>query len=323
MAEIIALYASKGGIGKTSIAGNLGATLADMGYRVLLVDADTQQSLSNFYLVKKPAEKGLRQLIQDQQAADYDPFDCISQTDIEHLDLVVSNDFDKSLSHWIRQSSSRFQALRFALERIKDSYDYIIIDTQGSDGTGDLQELAVRAAHKLLIPLVPDAMVLREFTANTLTLLDRLRPFDASDTTNTVPVPHVCIYQYERTRSHGHYIEGLREMFTEYAKEGRIQPLKTEIPKKVVYNDAQSGEFKVPVHRFDPRRDTASQVLPCGLESMVSLAHELFPETVSRKPRTSSDDPWPTAEVEHPASVLGKTSVQASTTTSEPGEVTT
>lgn len=321
MAETLALYASKGGIGKTSIAGNLGATLADMGYRVLLVDADTQQSLSNFYLVTKPAEKGLRQLIQDQQASDYDPFDCISQTDIEHLDLVVSNDFDKSLSHWIRQSSSRFQALRFALERLKDHYDYIIIDTQGADGTGDLQELAVRAANKLLIPLVPDAMVLREFTANTLTLLDRLRPFDVSDTANAIPVPHVCIYKYERSRSHGHYVEGLREMFTEYVAEGRIQALTTEIPKKVVYNDAQSGDAKVPVHRFDPRRDSQTQVIPSGFESMVDLAHELFPETVSRKPRTSPDDPWPTTNVEHPASISSETSTSA--ITSESGEVTT
>lgn len=293
MAETLALYASKGGIGKTSIAGNLGATLADMGYRVLLVDADIQQSLSNFFLVIEPAEKGLRQLIQDQQRPDYDPLECISRTDIDNLDLVVSNDFDKSLSHWIRQSSSRFQALRVALARLDDHYDYIIIDTQGSDGTGDLQELAVRAADKLLIPLVPDALVLREFAANTLALLDRLRPFDVADTMNAIPVPHVGIYKVERTRSHTVYVEGIRQMFVDYAADGRIHPLTTEIPKKVAYNDAQSGEHKIPVHRFDSKRESANQVLPCAYESMTALAHELFPETVSRKPRFSADDPLP------------------------------
>jgi chromosome partitioning related protein ParA len=51
--KIYGVICTKGGVGKTTMAANLGAILADMGQRVLLVDADPQQSLSRVYPIKQ------------------------------------------------------------------------------------------------------------------------------------------------------------------------------------------------------------------------------------------------------------------------------
>jgi len=285
---ITSVFGSKGGTGKTSVIGNLSACLADMGQRVLMIDADIQQSLTNFFHIDQLAEKGLVQLIQEQN-----PDGCISRTDIEGLDIVVSNDFEKSLGHWIRFSSSRMQALRVALARLPEgAYDYVMIDTQGADGTGDLQELVVNASDRILLPVQPDALVTREFATNSLQILDRYQPLDPDDTRHRVPRPHVLIYRYDRSRSHAVYLEGLRAMIAQLAADGRVIPVGTEIPHVVAYNAAQSGEEKKPVHRYDSRR-RKDATLPCAYESMTALAHELFPELVPLEPRVGDDAPFP------------------------------
>ncbi len=49
MAKTYGVISTKGGVGKTTVAANLGGILTDMNQRVLIIDADFQQSLSNFY----------------------------------------------------------------------------------------------------------------------------------------------------------------------------------------------------------------------------------------------------------------------------------
>lgn len=51
----LALVSTKGGVGKTTLAANLGALLADMGLRVLLIDADEKPSLSKYFPLRHPA----------------------------------------------------------------------------------------------------------------------------------------------------------------------------------------------------------------------------------------------------------------------------
>ena len=55
----LALVSTKGGVGKTTLAANLGALLADMGLRVLLIDADEKPSLSKFFPLRFQAPHGL------------------------------------------------------------------------------------------------------------------------------------------------------------------------------------------------------------------------------------------------------------------------
>jgi chromosome partitioning related protein ParA len=75
--KIYGIICTKGGVGKTTISANLGAILADMDQRVLLVDADPQQSLSRVYPIDQQANFGLTQVYRSASAAG-----CISKTAI-------------------------------------------------------------------------------------------------------------------------------------------------------------------------------------------------------------------------------------------------
>jgi len=80
------VLSTKGGVGKTTLAANLGALMADMGLRVLLVDADVQPALSKYYRIKREAPFGLTKVI----TTGYVTEDCISQTVIDGLDVIRS-----------------------------------------------------------------------------------------------------------------------------------------------------------------------------------------------------------------------------------------
>ena len=61
----IGVVSTKGGVGKTTLAANLGAILTDFGLRVLLIDTDPQASLSKYFELKTEAELGLVEMIRD------------------------------------------------------------------------------------------------------------------------------------------------------------------------------------------------------------------------------------------------------------------
>ena len=196
---IYAIVSTKGGVGKTTLTANLGGILADMGQRVLLVDADHQQSLSSYYQLAQRSESGLRRLITQA-----DPTGCVSQTEISGLDIVLSDDPDKSLNNWIRQSSSHYQYLLAALTKLTTNYDYILIDTKGTDGTGELQEMAIRASNQLISPIAPEWISAKEFLQNTVRMLERLEP-PPGIPSGLPPIPPMTglIYGLDRTTGEG------------------------------------------------------------------------------------------------------------------------
>ena len=70
----LSVVATKGGVGKTTLCANIGGLLADMGYRVLLIDADIQPALTRHFQLSYEAPNGLTTMIQRGALAD----DCIS-----------------------------------------------------------------------------------------------------------------------------------------------------------------------------------------------------------------------------------------------------
>jgi chromosome partitioning related protein ParA len=125
----IAVISTKGGVGKTTLTASLGALLADMGLRVLLIDADIQASLSKFYELKHIAPKGLTEVITSQTIT----ADCISKTVINNLSIVLSNDEIGFLQPWLMSRLDSNERLSNAL-----ASPYIMEDVMM--GEGDEQE---------------------------------------------------------------------------------------------------------------------------------------------------------------------------------------
>lgn len=260
----LCIVSTKGGVGKTTLTANLGGILADLGQRVLLVDADPQPTLSTYYAMRGEAPAGLSELITRSDAAG-----CVSATAIEHLDLVYSNDPEGRLADWILHDPAGRVRLKHILDhpRFKESYDIILIDTQGA--VGPLQDAAVAAADLLVSPIPPEILPAREFVRGTCAMLERLRPM-AFFGAPIGPLKGV-IYRQDRTVDARGIAEELRsEAFL--PSRGGMAILDTAVPSSVVYREAAT--LRVPVHRHDTRRRGAG---PCADEVMRALVCELFP----------------------------------------------
>ena len=255
MAIAITIVSTKGGVGKTTLTANLGGLLADLGQRVLLVDADAQPTLSSYYPITQMAEMGLTHLITQTEVEG-----TISQTNIERLDLIVSDDPEGRLRDWILHTPGGLVRLKYVLTKLNDLYDIILIDTQGA--VGPLQDSAVLAADLLISPIPPQILSAREFTRGTVSMLERLRPMAHMG----APVPPLkgLIYRNDRSIDAKRIVQSLREE-SFLASKGSISILNTIIPETVAYREAATR--RIPVHRWK------SSVL----DTLSALVQELFP----------------------------------------------
>ena len=169
--HIITFCSTKGGVGKTTLAANMAAFFAESGKKTLIIDADTQPSLSRYFPVAQAAAGGLNELLR---TASWDGV--ISSTTLPNLDLVYSNDPDGLLQQFVRDEADGRFRLRILLQQLR-GYDVVLIDTQGA--VGALQESAMLAADVLLSPLPPDAVTVREFISGLPAVVARLSRLEA------------------------------------------------------------------------------------------------------------------------------------------------
>jgi len=256
---------TKGGVGKTTLTANLGALLADMGLRVLLIDADVQPSLSKYFpLATSRPTAGLTEVIVRGEVTD----PCITATMYQNLDIVVSDDPEGNLPHWLLNRIDRGFRLRFALQSpvVTDVYDCVLIDTQGA--IGPLQDAAVLAADILISPITPEMLSAREFKDGTMGLLDRLEPGSALGAT-LCPMKAV-IYRQDRTTDARVIANGIRDDFIKF--KARASVLDTVVPHAKAYKEAAT--LRIPVHRHERKREG---VTPSASTVMHQLAWELIP----------------------------------------------
>ena len=256
---------TKGGVGKTTLTANLGALLADMGLRVLLIDADVQPSLSKYFplAVAKPAAGLTEVIVRGAVSAS-----CITATLYQNLDIVISDDPEGNLPHWLLNRIDRGFRLRFALQSpaVVEAYDCVLIDTQGA--IGPLQDAAVLAADILVSPITPEILSAREFRDGTMELLDRLEPGGALGA-SLGPMKAV-IYRQDRSADARIIASGIREDFIKL--KGRVAVLETVVPHAKAYKEAAT--LRVPVHRHERKRDGPT---PSAYTVMHQLAWELIP----------------------------------------------
>jgi chromosome partitioning related protein ParA len=259
------VLSTKGGVGKTTLAANLGALMADMGLRVLLVDADVQPALSKYFRLKREAPFGLTKVITSGYVTD----DCISQTMIEGLDLIRSDDPDGSLQTWLLHRIDRGERLGNALNSpaaSEDYYDCVLIDTQGT--VGPLQDTSALAATQIISPIKPEILSAREFKTGTMELLARLEPTPNSKY-RVGPVKAVISMQ-DRTADAKIIAESIRQDFLKLG--GRVTVLETVVPDAKSYKE--SATLCIPAHRHEPSR---RGVMPSAYETMHALLWELVP----------------------------------------------
>ena len=156
-ARIIALCNQKGGVGKTTSTINLGAALAEVGRRVLLVDCDPQGALSvGLGVAPHQLDRTVYNLLMQRSIA---VEDILLKTSVPGMDLLPSNIDLSAAEVQLVNEVAREQTLARVLAPIADDYDFILIDCQPSLGL--LTVNALTAAHGVLIPLECEFFSLR------------------------------------------------------------------------------------------------------------------------------------------------------------------
>jgi len=250
MGRVIALVNQKGGVGKSTTAVNLGAALAVLGRRVLVVDTDPQGNATTGLGVDKT------QLTRDVYHALMQevPLDrVIVNTEIDNLSLVPATINLAGADVELVAALSRETRLRQALGPIASRYDFVLIDSPPSLGLLTIN--ALTAADDCIIPVQAEFYAL-EGLAQLTSVIWRVR--DALNP--TLHVSGVLVTMFDgRTRLAVEVIRELEKFFPE-------QIFKTQVPRNVRLSEAPS--YGKPVILFDLKSR--------GAQAYLAVARELL-----------------------------------------------
>ena len=250
MGKIIAIANQKGGVGKTTTAVNLGASLAAAEQRILIIDTDSQgNATSSLGLPKDPGRRTLyHALILDE------PFDrIVMQTQVEGLELVPSDRNLVGASVELVGMENREYRLKAILDAVRDRYQFIILDCPPALDLITLNALA--ASDSVLVPIQCEYLAL-EGVSELLDTLIRLRR-----TINpALAIEGILLTMYDdRTTLSRQVASDLRSFFG-------AQVFNTVIPRNVRLAEAPS--HGKPVMFYD--------IHSKGAESYIQLAQEVM-----------------------------------------------
>ena len=264
MSRVIAIANQKGGVGKTTTAINLGASLAVAEKRTLVVDIDPQgNATSGLGLEGRDSRPTVYDVLVGERSA---PDAVASKVHFPFLDLIPSTRDLVGAEIELVQTPRRENVLRQALEPLRDSYDYILVDCPPSLGLLTLNTLT--AADSVLIPIQCEFYALEGLSQllNTIRLVQRgLNP--------TLDIEGVLLTMYDRRLNLSRQVAAeARDYFG-----GKVY--RTAIPRNVRLAEAPS--FGQPIVLYD--------VLSQGAQAYLALAKELLSGRTASAPSPRPD----------------------------------
>ena len=203
--RVIAVANQKGGVGKTTTTINVGACLAELGLRTLIVDLDPQGNASTGLGIEN---RGLETSMYHVLMHDVPLENCIEPTDVKHLFVAPASLDLAGAEIELVPAFSRETRLRRAIEAVLDDYDYILIDCPPSLGLLTVNGLA--AATEVLVPI--QMRVLRARGSRPVAAQRRPRPAQpqpARSRSSTI----VCVMYDARTKLADQVVNEVRDHF--------------------------------------------------------------------------------------------------------------